>query len=285
LPETGSDVAACTTRVKDPLRRRLRKPDRRLRSLALRVGESGTTRRRSCRRRGLSPDPEGSAETRKAQSTRRPAPGLGGRSRALEAPRPYRSERRFDPPPASRTGCKQLEHRRVAPETPSSPTRSVESARPGWRPLRSPPRSRGRLRREMRRTFRRMNPLFQRTSTRAPRRLPVLRAFARRRRVSRFMTLHSLRITRVRVVRRRFVPTPRANRLSSDASFLDRFTPDPMNGAGALRPETPSIAEAASFARVEFPRSGWGRRSSTSATDVKVEHTRERRVTPPARAS
>jgi hypothetical protein len=38
------------------------------------------------------------------------------RSRALEAPRPGRSERRFDPPPASRFGpCEQLGPRRAAP--------------------------------------------------------------------------------------------------------------------------------------------------------------------------
>jgi hypothetical protein len=47
LAPKGSDVAASATRVKDHLRRRLRQPDRRLRSLALPVGESGTAVRRS----------------------------------------------------------------------------------------------------------------------------------------------------------------------------------------------------------------------------------------------
>jgi len=72
------------------------------------------------------------------------------------------------------------------------------------------------------------------------------------RRVSRFMTLHSLRITLARLRNRRVTPTPRANRLSSDAPFSDRFLPDRMNGAGIGRPGAPSTAESTLFARTSF---------------------------------
>jgi hypothetical protein len=117
LARTGSDVAVCATRVRDHLRRRLRKPDRRLRSLAPRVDESGTARRRSY-------DDGGSAapEGRATRLPRAPA----GRTRirgAVEGARsasPIRSKRRFDPPLASRVGC-ELEPRRAAPDASSSP--------------------------------------------------------------------------------------------------------------------------------------------------------------------
>jgi hypothetical protein len=54
----------------------------------------------------------------------------------------------------------------------------------------------------------------------------------------------------------------------------DRFPPDRMNGSGLRRPGAPSIANGFSGE----PE----RQSTTSATDVKVEHTRERPVTPRA---
>jgi hypothetical protein len=57
----------------------------------------------------------------------------------------------------------------------------------------------------------------------------------------------------------------------------DRFPPDRMNGFGLRRPRAPSIANG-------FSGEPEGQ-STTSATDVKVEHTRERRVTPPAGVS
>jgi hypothetical protein len=94
------------------------------------------------------------------------------RSRALEAPRPGRSKRRFDPPPASRFGpCEQLGPRRAAP-LPSTLTvvlrreheAGVEVARK-FTPVR------GRFRHEMRRISG-VQPTFQRTSTRASHGLP-----------------------------------------------------------------------------------------------------------------
>jgi hypothetical protein len=53
------------------------------------------------------------------------------RSRALEAPRPCRSKRRFDPPLASRVGCENAN-----PDAPNQKPRphrslSVENARAG----------------------------------------------------------------------------------------------------------------------------------------------------------
>jgi hypothetical protein len=72
----------------DHLRRRLRKPDRRLRSLALLVGKSGTARRRSYDDGGFSE----ARKLRKPDYPERPpaAPGLGVRSRALDSASPMR---------------------------------------------------------------------------------------------------------------------------------------------------------------------------------------------------
>jgi hypothetical protein len=58
------------------------------------------------------------------------------------------------------------------------------------------------------------------------------------------MTLHSLRITKVRGGSRRFAPTPRASRLSFDTPFSNRFLPDRMNGSGTPRFGAPSITES-----------------------------------------
>jgi hypothetical protein len=119
---------------------------------------------------------------------------------ALEAPRPYRSKRRFDPPPASKPGLRKTTRaptNRTA--TPSSPSRPVENARPGWRAFRSAAFAEGiRFDYEMRRTFRRTThfskneyPSF--TSPTGP------GGFRPRGpRMSRFMALHSLRIARIR---------------------------------------------------------------------------------------
>jgi len=163
---------------------------------------------------------EGPVETR---LPRAPAgrTGFSGAEQGARSASPTRSRRRFDPPPASvLEPRKQLELRHAAPDHRPSPTRSVESAQPGWLPFRGPLRLGERLRHEMRRTFRRTNPLFK---ERAPELHVAFRAsrsfHPETRRVSRFMALHSLRITEVRGVSRRFAPTPRANRLSFDAPF------------------------------------------------------------------
>lgn len=112
------------------------------------------------------------------------------------------------------------------------------------------------------------NPLFQRTSTRASRGFRLPRAFAPpSRRISRFMALHPLRIVRVRATTRFFRPRP-ARTDSRLTLRSDRFPPDRMNGAGLRRPGAPSAA------------AWFENQASAAATNVKVEHTRERRVAP-----
>jgi hypothetical protein len=105
---------------------------------------------------------------------------------------------------------------------PPSPPRSVENAWPGWK--RGEGNSRldrgGRLRREMRRTSDEQ-PTFQRTSTRAPRRLPGIFELSpeepdRCRASWRFTGFGSPSHPRGS---RHFAPNPHANRLSFDAPF------------------------------------------------------------------
>lgn len=176
---------------------------------------------------------------------------------ALEAPRPCRSKRRFDPPLASKPGLRKTTrastHRTASP---SSPSRPVENARPGWMPFRTAAFDEG-IRFVTRcAELSGEQPTFQRTSTRAPRRLQVSEAFARKARECRvFMALHSLRITRVRGGDGMLL------RLRARIGFpltlpLNRFPLDRMNGAGVRRPGAPSTDESAPFARVEFPRPG-----------------------------
>jgi len=175
------------------------------------------------------------------------------RSRALEAPRPCRSKRRFDPPLGVEDRAVRLDPRRAAPEAPSSPPRSVENARAGTKVASK------RLLSTRRAPSLRDAPNFQANNPLFKERAPELHVAFRSsllspegRRVSRFMTLHSLRITLARLRNRRVTPTPRANRLSSDAPFSDRFLPDRMNGAGIGRPGAPSTAESTLFARTSF---------------------------------
>jgi hypothetical protein len=117
------------------------------------------------------------------------------------------------------------------------------------------------------------NPLFQRTSTRAPRRLSVQRAFTRE---PANVAFHDASSASDRLSARRGGVLLR---LCSRTGFpltlhSDRFPPDRMNGFGLRRPRAPSIANG-------FSGEPEGQ-STTSATDVKVEHTRERLVTPRA---
>lgn len=124
------------------------------------------------------------------------------RSRALEAPRPFRSKRRFDRRSRRSPRCAKTTrtstHRTA---TPPSPPRPVENARPGWRSFRSVALGEEvELRHEMQPIFQANNPLFK---ERVPdlhvayRCQPSLRPEGARR-LSRFMALHSLRIIRVR---------------------------------------------------------------------------------------
>jgi hypothetical protein len=118
--------------------------------------------------------------------------------------------------------------------------------------------------------------------------------------MSRFMTLHSLRITRVRegggmLLRLRtrtgfpltlllgsFPAGPHErNRRSTIRSAFHRWV-------GAVRPSRVSSLELGPpfrRGRDHDEREQTRYRSPTSATDVKVEHTRERPVTPRADAS
>jgi len=125
----------------------------------------------------------------------------------------------------------------------------------------------------MRSIFRRTTHFFQRTSTRAPRRLSVLRAFTRG---PANVAFHGASSASDRLSARRGGVLLR---LCSRTGFpltlhSDRFPPDRMNGSGLRRPRAPSIVNG-------FSGEPEGQ-STTSATDVKVEHTRERPVTPRA---
>lgn len=118
-----------------------------------------------------------------------------------------------------------------------------------------------------------VQPTFQRTSTRASRRL----SSAGFRRGSTSVALHDASLASDRrSVRscRRIVPTPRENRLSSDAPF-EPLPAGPHERFGVPRPGAPFTAERLP----EIP----GSCPSASATNVKIEHTRERLVSPRTR--
>jgi hypothetical protein len=126
---------------------------------------------------GSSKPPGGSPSNPTSQSTRRRT-GFSGAEQGARSASPTRSRRRFDPSPASLLGLrKQLEPRRAAPDHRPSPSRSVESGRPGWLPFRGPLRSRERLSSRDAPNFQANKPTFQRTSTRASRRFPSLTGF------------------------------------------------------------------------------------------------------------
>jgi hypothetical protein len=181
-------------------------------------------------------------------------------------------------------------------QSPPSPSRSVESSRPGQRSRRKATLDEGSVSSRDAPNFRANNPLFKE-------RAPGLHVAYRPsglspggRRVSRFMAFHSLRIACVHVVRRYVAPTPRANRLSSDAPF-EPLPTGPHERYRLRRPGAPSVVrryrsrETSFLARARSAVPAWGDhdesegtryRSTTSATDVKIEHTRERPVTPRA---
>jgi hypothetical protein len=176
---------------------------------------------------------------------------------ALEAPRPCRSKRRFDPPLASKPGLRKTTrtstHRTASP---SSPSRPVENARPGWRTFRNAAFT------EYVRFVTRCaelsgeQPTFSKNeypSSTSPTGPVGFRPQGPR--MLRFMALHSLRITRVHVGDG-IVLRLRARTGFPLTLHLDRFAPDRMNGTGARRPGGPFINGSAPFARVEFPRSG-----------------------------
>jgi hypothetical protein len=90
---------------------------------------------------------------------------------------------------------------------------------------------------------------------------------------------------------RRLTPTPRANRLSSDAPFSDRLLPDRMNGAGIGRPGAPSTAESTLFGRTSFlartrrlvsPKPRPGRKRADQAPLIDFCNRREGRAHPRA---
>jgi hypothetical protein len=222
------------------------------------------------------------------------------RSRALEAPRPCRSKRRFDPPLASRIGCEQLIH--DAPHQKPRPhhSRSVENARAGTKvAAKGGPRRGGRLRRVMRRTFRRITHFSKNehpssTSLSGPR---CFRPRAGECRASWRFTRFGLPwsaweaafLFRLRA-RTGFPLTPHFGSLPAGPHERCRHCGDPRRLPPVSRHfsrERVSSLDARSLASPK-PRPGENertrRRSSTSATDVKVEHTRERLVTPPASA-
>jgi len=122
-------------------------------------------------------------------------------SRALEAPRPCRSKRRFYRRSRRSSRCAKTTrtstHRTA---TPPSPSRPVENVRPGWRSFRSVALGEEvELRHEMHRTFRRTTHFSKNEYPISTSPTGSRWAFAREaRRMSRFMALHSLRIIRVR---------------------------------------------------------------------------------------
>lgn len=176
---------------------------------------------------------------------------------ALEAPRPCRSKRRFDPPLASKPGLRKTTrastHRTASP---SSPSRPVENARPGWMPFRNAAFAEGVHFVTRCAELSGEQPTFSKNEypiSTSPTGLGGFRPQGPR--VSRFMTFHSLRITHVRGGGGMLL------RLRARTGFpltlpLDRFPLDRMNGACVRRPGVPSTGGSAPFARVEFPRSG-----------------------------
>lgn len=151
----GLGVAACATRVRDHLRRRLRKPDRRLRYLALPFRQVGHRPASLLRRRGLCETPEGSVNPT-AQSTRRRT-GFRGAEQGARSASPMPLEAAVRPAAGVEDRAVRLDPRRAAPEAPSSPPRSVENARAGTKVASKNCSQRGeRLRCVMRRTFRRI---------------------------------------------------------------------------------------------------------------------------------
>jgi hypothetical protein len=176
---------------------------------------------------------------------------------ALEAPRPCSSKRRFDPPLASKPGlCKTTRASTHRTASPSSPSRPVENARPGWMTFRSAAFDEGIHFVTRCAELSGEQPTFSKNEYPSSTSPTGLRGFRPQGpRGSRFMALHSLRITRVRGGDGMLL------RLRTRIGFpltlhLDRFPLDRMNGAGVRRPGAPSTGGSAPFARVEFPRSG-----------------------------
>jgi hypothetical protein len=201
---------------------------------------------------GARQSPEGTVEPDRPEYPP-PVPGLAVRGRALEAPRPLVRSGGVNRRPRRYPDVKQLELRRAAPYLrPHRRAPSRARGRGGARfesvSVRSASSSRGAP------NFQAKNPLFKE-------REPELHVAYRLRGLSPGSTasvaLHDASLASdhpVCVLRRRFAPTPRANRRSSDAPFSNRFPPDRMNGAGVRRFRAPSIHETAPFAWVEFPR-------------------------------
>jgi hypothetical protein len=198
------------------------------------------------------------------------------RSRALEAPRSIGSERRAT---AARVGArlrKQREPRRAAPGSRPSPPRSVASARPEWRSLRNRRHLRGRLRREVRRTFERTTHF---SKNEHPSFAPGHRLFGLSPERPASVALHGASLASDRPVRAR-------------GGFLFRLrahTGFPLTPSfGSLRSgpheRCRSSTNQSAFRRPFEPDESKPERT-TSATDAKVEHTRERHVTPPAGVS
>jgi hypothetical protein len=107
------------------------------------------------------------------------------RSRALEAPRPCRSKRRFDPPLASGFGpCKQLGPRRAAPLASTLTVVLRREREAGMEVASKFTPVRGRLRHEMRRTSG-VQPTFSKNEHPSFTSSTELRVFAEARRVSR----------------------------------------------------------------------------------------------------
>ena len=197
----------------------------------------------------------------------------------------------MDPPLASRLGLldsnPDAPHQTLRPHRP----RSVENARAGTKFAANDALTRRASSPRDASNFQANNPLFKERAPELHVAFRPSRLSPDGRRVSRFMTLHSLRITLVRAGRRRLTPTPRANRLSSDAPFSDRLLPDRMNGAGIGRPGAPSTAESTLFGRTSFlartrrlvsPKPRPGRKRADQAPLIDFCNRREGRAHPRA---
>jgi hypothetical protein len=220
---------------------------------------------------------------------------------ALEAPRPYRSKRRLDPPLASKPGLrKQLELRRIAPHLhPHRRAPSRTRGRDGVR-FETPPSMKAFASLRDAPNFQANNPLFKE-------RVPELHVAYRSRGLSPSrpanVAFHDASLASDCACSRggrHVAPTPRANRLSSDVPFgsfpagpHERYRRSTTRSAfhrwaGAVRPSRVSSLELGTPFRRGHDHDERERTrhcSPTSATDVKVEHTRERPVTPPPDAS